>query len=84
MMNPPGLQFDDPAAMSDLASMLGLLAGVVSVADTLPYIRHTFGGTTRPHRGTWLIWCLLAIMGCSLQRADGASWSLIMAGTQAA
>ena len=40
-------------------------------------------GATRPHRGTWLIWGVLAIVVCLSQRADGASWSLVMAGTQA-
>jgi hypothetical protein len=40
-------------------------------------------GTTRPHRGTWLIWGTLAIVVCLSQRADGASWSLVMAGVQA-
>ena len=38
---------------------------------------------TRPHRGTWLIWGVLAIVVCLSQRADGASWSLVMAGAQA-
>ena len=33
-------------------------------------------GATRPHRGTWLIWSVLAIVVCLSQRADGASWSL--------
>jgi hypothetical protein len=40
-------------------------------------------GTTRPHRGTWLICGLLAIVVCLSQRADDASWSLVMAATQA-
>jgi hypothetical protein len=33
--------------------------------------------------GTWLIWGVLAIVASLSQRADGASWSLIMAGVQA-
>jgi hypothetical protein len=67
-----------------LAPVLGVLAGVVGVLDTIPYIRNTVRGTTRPHRGTWLIWGALAIVVCLSQRADGASWSLIMAAVQAA
>jgi hypothetical protein len=51
--------------------------------DTVPYVRDIVRGSTRPHRGTWLIWGLLAIVVCVSQRADGASWSLVMAGTQA-
>ena len=63
--------------------MLGVLAGVVGVADVVPYVRDTARRSTRPHRGTWLIWSVLAIVVCVSQRADGASWSLIMSCTQA-
>lgn len=63
--------------------MLGVLGGLVGVADTIPYVRDMVRGSTRPHRGTWLIWGLLAIVACVAQLADGASWSAVMAGTQA-
>jgi hypothetical protein len=66
-----------------LAPVFGVLAGVVGVVDTVPYVRDIVRGTTRPHRGTWFIWGMLAIVVCVSQRADGASWSLVMAGTQA-
>jgi hypothetical protein len=69
--------------MSEIAPILGVLAGAVGVADTIPYVRDTLRGVTRPQRGTWLIWGVLAIVVCWSQRADGASWSLVMAGTQA-
>jgi hypothetical protein len=70
--------------MTSVAPVLGLLAGVMGVADTVPYIRNIVRGTTRPHRGTWLIWGVLAIVAFLSQRADGASWSLVMAAVQAA
>jgi hypothetical protein len=66
-----------------LAPVFGVLAGVVGVVDTVPYVRDIVRGTTRPHRGTWFIWGMLAVVVCVSQRADGASWSLVMAGTQA-
>ena len=69
--------------MTELAPFLGLLAGIVGVADTIPYVRDILRGTTRPHRGTWLIWGALAVVAVLSQRADGASWSLVMAATQA-
>jgi hypothetical protein len=69
--------------MTDVAPMLGVLAGLAGIADTIPYVRDIVRGTTRPHRGTWLIWGVLAIVVFLSQRADGASWSLIMAGSQA-
>jgi hypothetical protein len=68
--------------MTGVAPVLGVLAAVVGIADTIPYVRDTLGRSTRPHRGTWLIWTVLAIVVCLSQRADGASWSLVMAGTQ--
>jgi hypothetical protein len=69
--------------MTEVAPVLGVLAGLAGIADTIPYVRDTVRGTTRPHRGTWLIWGVLAIVVFLSQRADGASWSLIMAGSQA-
>jgi hypothetical protein len=69
--------------MTYIVPVLGLLAGVVGIADTIPYVRDTVRGSTRPHRGTWLIWSVLAMVVCMSQRADGASWSLIMAAAQA-
>lgn len=67
----------------DLAPVLGVLAAVAGIADTIPYIRDIVRGSTRPHRGTWLIWAILAAIACLSQRAGGASWSLIMTATQA-
>src|SRR5215218_8988770 len=68
--------------MTAVAPVFGVLAALVGIADTIPYVRDTLGRSTRPHRGTWLIWAVLALVVCLSQRADGASWSLVMAGTQ--
>jgi hypothetical protein len=69
--------------MTEIAPALGVAAALVGIADTIPYVRDTLAGTTRPHRGTWLIWATLTVVVCLSQRADGASWSLLMAITQA-
>jgi hypothetical protein len=69
--------------MPHLAPILGVLGALVGVADTVPYIRDTVRGTTRPHRGTWLIWGVLAVVASISQRADGASWSIMLTGSQA-
>ncbi len=69
--------------MRDAAPILGVLGGLIGIADTVPYVRDTVRGSTRPHRGTWLIWGVLAIVACLSQRADGGSWSLLMTGSQA-
>jgi len=68
--------------MTATVPVLGVLAGAIGVADTIPYVRDILRGSTRPHRGTWLIWGVLALVVCLSQRADGASWSLVMAATQ--
>jgi hypothetical protein len=68
--------------MIELAPACGLLAGAVGIADTVPYVRDTLRGATRPHRATWLIWGVLAVVVCASQYADGASWSLVMAAVQ--
>lgn len=69
--------------MSELAPVLGLLAVGVAVADTVPYVRDILRGTTRPHRGTWFIWGILAIVVALSQHSDGASWSVLVAAAQA-
>jgi hypothetical protein len=66
----------------DIAPAFGALAGLTGIANTVPYVRDTVRRSTRPHRGTWLIWTLLAVVACLSQRAGGASWSLIMCATQ--
>lgn len=68
--------------MSALGPGLGVLAGLVGVVGTIPYIRDTIRRSTHPHRGTWLIWSALAFVILLSQRADGASWSLLMVGGQ--
>jgi hypothetical protein len=67
-----------------MQAVLGLLAGVLTVVDAIPYLRDVLRGSTRPHRGTWLIWSVLAVVAALSQRADGASWSLVMVVAQAA
>ena len=69
--------------MIELVVVLGVSAGLIGVADTIPYVRDILRGSTRPHRGTWFIWGVLAVVVCLSQYADGASWSLIMAAVQA-
>jgi hypothetical protein len=63
--------------------VFGSLAGVISVIDGAPYIRDVIGRTTRPHRGTWLIWSVLSILALSSQVAGGATWSIVMVAADA-
>lgn len=67
----------------EIAAVLGILSGIVSVLDPVPYIRDVLRGTTRPHRGAWFIWSALATVALASQLADGAGWSVVMVAAQA-
>src|SRR4051794_13062932 len=66
----------------NIAPVLGALAGLSGLLNTIPYVRDTLRRSTRPHRGSWLIWTVLAVVALLSQRADGASWSLVMCAVQ--
>ena len=70
--------------MQHVAPALGVLAGLAGLVGTAPYVRDVLARSTRPQCGTWAIWSLLAIVVCLSQRADGATWSVAMAGAHAA
>ena len=40
--------------------ILGVLAGIMSVAKTMPYVRDVVPGSTRPQGGSWPIWAVKA------------------------
>ncbi len=62
--------------------VLGAIGGILQAWAFLPYLRDVVRGTTRPHRGTWLIWCLLSMIVLASQRADGGRWSLLLVAVQ--
>lgn len=64
--------------------VLGATGGILQAVAFLPYLRDVLRGTTRPHRGTWLIWCLLSVIVLASQRADGGRWSLLLVAAQCA
>ena len=68
--------------MSVVAPVLGVVAAVLGVIEVLPYVRDTLRRSTRPHRGTWFIWAVLAGVAFWAHRADGASWSLLLLGVE--
>ena len=60
----------------------GILAGVLTVISSIPYVRDVVvGRTTRPHRASWFIWSVLGVIAFASQRAGGATWSLVLTGT---
>ena len=69
--------------MGEAAAVFGVLAGILSVLDAVPYARDVIRRTTRPQRATWFIWSMLALVAVASQLADGAAWSIVMVATQA-
>lgn len=60
----------------EIAAVAALLAGLLGVADTVPYLRDTIRRSTVPHRSTWLIWSVIEVVAVQAHIADGARWSL--------
>src|SRR6478752_2782885 len=66
-----------------MLATFGILAGILQVIATAPYIRDTLRGSTQPHRATWGIWGVLAFVVFASQWASGGTWSLTLAAGQA-
>ncbi|MDX6617688.1 MAG: hypothetical protein QOK36_74 [Gaiellales bacterium] len=66
-----------------MLALVALVGTVIGVFDAAPYIRDTLRGSTRPHRGTWLIWMSLSWVVLASNRADGAVWSMLPLAAQA-
>lgn len=63
--------------MSDLKTVIGIIAVIISIAGYIPYIREVIQGKTIPHVFTWFVWTLGAAIAWALQVSGGAgvgSW----------
>lgn len=56
---------------------IGIIAGVMPVAISIPYIRSMFYGTTRPNVVTYILWIVVETITLLAQFSSGASWSAI-------
>jgi len=56
----------------------GVLAGILQLVATAPYLRNILRGTTKPQRATWAIWATLSFVVLASQWASGATWSLAL------
>ena len=56
----------------------GVLAGLLQLAASAPYIRDIVRGSTKPQRATWTIWTTLSFVVLASQWASGATWSLAL------
>ncbi len=65
-----------------MLEVFGLLSGVITTIGYLPYIKDIFGGTTKPHRVTWLVYAILGSIAVGSQFAKGATNSLWLPGIE--
>ena len=61
-----------------MQAAFGILAGILQLVATAPYLRDVLRGSTQPQRATWGIWTTLGLVVFSSQWASGASWSLVL------
>jgi hypothetical protein len=65
------------AALAALGACLGLIGN-------LAYLRDMIHGRTVAHRGSWLVWSVIAVLAAASHGAEGGRWSLVVLGCQAA
>jgi len=56
---------------------LAAVAGLISFASVIPYVRDIFHGTTRPNVITWGLWLFIQLIAIAAQFHEGASWSIV-------
>jgi hypothetical protein len=61
-----------------MQAAFGILAGILQLVATAPYLRDVLRGSTQPQRASWGIWTVLGVVVFSSQWASGASWSLVL------
>jgi hypothetical protein len=58
--------------MTDIKSLLGLVATVLVFIGYVPYIRDIIAGKTKPHLYSWFLWAFVTLIAFALQLAGGA------------
>ncbi len=59
-------------------AMAGLAGAILSLLGTICYLRDMRRGHTVPHRGSWFVWAMAAVVAAVSHGADGVSWSLLV------
>jgi hypothetical protein len=66
-----------------MQAAFGVIAGILALVATVPYLRDIVRGSTKPQRATWMIWTTLSFVVFASQWASGATWSLALTAGQA-
>lgn len=61
-----------------MLAALGIVAGILQLVASAPYVRDILRGSTIPQRSTWTIWTTLSFVVLASQWASGATWSLVL------
>ena len=61
-----------------MLAAFGIIAGILQLVASAPYVRDILRGTTKPQRATWTIWMTLSFVVLASQWASGATWSLAL------
>lgn len=61
-----------------MLAAFGIIAGILQLVASAPYVRDILKGSTQPQRATWTIWTTLSFVVLASQWASGATWSLAL------
>jgi hypothetical protein len=66
-----------------VTAMAGTAGAALTMLGTGLYLRDMRHGLTRPHRGSWLVWAVIAVVAAASHGAGGGGWSLVVLCCQA-
>lgn len=58
--------------MTEIKSILGVIATILVLVGYIPYIRDILKGNTKPHLYSWFIWLFVTLIAFALQVSGGA------------
>jgi hypothetical protein len=64
-------------------AVAGVLGVMLSVIGSTLYLRDVRRRRTTPHRGSWLVWSVIALVAAVAHGFDGGRWSLVVLWGQA-
>ncbi len=62
----------------DIKIILGILAGIVTMAGAVPYLRDVLRKETKPSRATWTLLTLLLLISAFVQGELGTGWAIAL------
>lgn len=60
-----------------MKELAGSIAIILSLVGYIPYLRDVFGGKTKPHAFSWIVWTVITFIVGIAQLAAGAGWGTV-------